>query len=118
VTLDADHASALQIAAWEIVRETSGTLDIHSGNVTFQNPANPAVDSNAMTIAQTYLSSINGNGPKLNNLYALTENGVQDVIVQATGSFQSPVPEPITLATTGAALIGLGLFLRRRNAVR
>ncbi|HEV3201109.1 MAG TPA: hypothetical protein VGZ73_24570 [Bryobacteraceae bacterium] len=118
VSLDADHASALQIAVWEIVRETSGTLNVHNGNVTYQNPANPAVDTNAMTIAQTYLASLNGTGPKLTNLYALTAVGAQDVVVQVNGSFQSPVPEPVTLVTTGAALIGLGLFLRRRNASR
>jgi hypothetical protein len=114
VALDAEHASAIQIAIWEIVRETSGTLDVNNGNVKYQNPADPA----ALALAQTYLSSLDGTGPMLNNLYALTAVGVQDVVIQVTDGFESPAPEPITLATTGLALIGLGLFLRRRNAVR
>jgi hypothetical protein len=115
--LTSDQGSAMQIAVWEIVRETSATLNIHNGNVTFQNPANPAVDTTAMILAQTYLSSLDGTGPKLNNIYALTSGslgvpGNQDLVVQVIAS-----PEPATLVTMGAALIGLGLVLRKRFAV-
>jgi hypothetical protein len=114
VTLDAEHASALQIAIWEIVRETSGTLSVSSGNISFRNPA----DAPALALAQTYLSSLDGTGPKLTNLYALDNVGAQDVIVQVTGSlqtFQAPAPEPATLATMGVALIAISLMLRRRR---
>ena len=114
VSLDAKHASALQIALWEIVRETSGTLDVSTGNVQYRNPD----DADALTLAQTYLTSLNGQGPKLTNLYALTAIGAQDVVVQVNGQFEIPAPEPVTSVMMGAALIGLGLMLRRRRAVR
>lgn len=39
--LDATHASAMQIAIREIVRETSGTLNASNGNIMFQNPRMP-----------------------------------------------------------------------------
>lgn len=104
--LDAEHASALQIAIWEIVRETSGTLNVSSGNILFQNPQ----DAAALALAQTYLNSLDGTGPKLQNLYALDEVGAQDVIVQVN----FPTPEPATFALMGIALIGLSLVIRRR----
>lgn len=111
--IDAEHASAIQIAIWEIVRETSATLDVSAGNVMYRNPA----DAAALALAQTYLSSLDGTGPKLNNLYALTEIGAQDVVVQVTGQFAIPNPEPVPFVTTGLALIGVALMLRRRYAV-
>lgn len=106
VSLDATHASALQIAAWEIVRENSGVLNVASGNVVFRNAADPA----ALTLAQTYLSSLNGKGPKATGLYALTAVGSQDVIVQYA------TPEPVEALTTGLGLIALGLMLRRKQS--
>lgn len=107
-SLDALHASAMQIAIWEIVRENSGTLNVTTGNVMFRN----AADAPSMTLAQTYLSSLNGSGPKLTNLYALTNVGAQDVIVQVN----SPAPEPGVLVTAGLGLIGIALLARRRRA--
>jgi hypothetical protein len=103
-TIDAEQASALQIAIWEIVRENSSTLDVGTGNVRFRYPG----DAGALTLAQTYLSALTGNGPKDNNLYALTNFGAQDMLVQV------PAPEPVMLGTTGLGLIGLALMLRRR----
>jgi hypothetical protein len=103
--LDAVHASAMQIAIWEIVRETSGTLDVSSGNISFRNPA----DAPALALAQTYLSSLNGTGPRAINLYALDEVGAQDVIVQIQN------PEPATIILMGVALIGVAVVLRKRT---
>ena len=108
--IDATHASAVQIAIWEIVRENSGTLSVSTGNVVFQNPQ----DGAALTLAQTYLSSLTGTGPRDNNLYALTAVGVQDMVVQV----QASVPEPVESVTTGVALIAPALMLRRRHAAR
>jgi hypothetical protein len=104
--IDALHASAMQIAIWEIVRENSGTLSVSSGNTVFRNPQDPA----ALALAQSYLSSLDGTGPRATDLYALTAIGVQDVIVRAT-------PEPVSFVTTGAALIGAAVVLRRRRGV-
>ena len=102
--IDAEHASAMQIAIWEIVREDpSNGLNVSAGIVVFQNPSDPA----ALSLAQTSLSSLDGTGPRLNNLYALTAIGVQDVIVQ--------IPEPVESVTTGLALIALSLMARARR---
>jgi hypothetical protein len=100
------YESAFQIALWEIVRETSGTLDVGNGNITFRN----AQDSATLAFAQTMLSSLTGTGPQVHDLYALTNVGAQDVLVQV------PAPEPFGFFTTGGALIGIAMMLRRRQA--
>jgi hypothetical protein len=102
------YESAFQIALWEIVRETSGTLNVSDGNITFRNPQ----DAATLAFAQTMLSSLTGTGPRLNDLYALTNVGAQDVLVQV----DFPAPEPFGLVTTGGALIGIAMMLRRRQA--
>ena len=107
-TLDAEHASALQIAIWEIVRETSGTFDVSNGSVVFSNPQDPA----ALNDAQAYLSSLTGTGPFAENLYALTAIGAQDVLVQVE------IPEPVESFATGLALIALGLMAMARRRQR
>jgi hypothetical protein len=104
--IDAEHASALQIAIWEIVRENSGTLDVYHGNVVFSNPQDP----DALNLAQSYVQSLDGTGPHLTNLYALTAIGVQDVIVQ--------IPEPVEAFATGLALIAIALIARARRCQR
>jgi hypothetical protein len=111
--IDAEHASAIQIAIWEIVRENSGTLNVATGNVVFQSPADPA----ALALAQTYLNSLDGTGPKDTDLFALTEVGAQDVVVQLQ-AHSTEAPEPVTFASVGLALIGLALTRRKRSAAR
>ena len=106
--IDAMHASAMQIATWEIVRENSGTLNVFTGNVVYQNPQNAA----SLALAQTYLAALNGTGPRASGLYAMTAVGAQDIIVQVT----SEAPEPVEFATTGIALIALAMMWRRRQA--
>ena len=107
--LNSDTAGALQIATWEIVRETSGTLDVLNGTTRFRNGANPA----ALTLAQTYLSGLTGSGPSLDNIFALTAVDVQDIVVQ-----DSPVPEPGTGALVGIGLLLLPCLLRRLKLSR
>lgn len=102
-SLNSTTAGALQIATWEIVRETSGTLNVTSGTTRFQNPANAA----ALTLAQTYLSSLTGS-PGLSNLHALTRIGAQDLVVQ-------DVPEPAWLGAVGLMLLAVGHFSKRRT---
>ena len=103
--IDAEHASAIQIGIWEIVRENSGTLDVSAGDVVFSDPQDPA----ALSLAQNYLSSLTGTGPRAENLYALTAIGAQDVVVQVH------IPEPVEAFATGLALIALALMARARR---
>jgi len=49
-SIDAVHASAMQIAIWEIVRETSGTLDVYSGTTRFRNPQG-STETQALALA-------------------------------------------------------------------
>lgn len=104
------QAGALQIATWEIAREDTGTLDVYGGDIYFwpgpsENPAG------VVALGQTYVTAVDGTGPRLNNLYALVGVGVQDmVIIQDT-------PEPGTLGLVGAALILAGT-IRRKAAMR
>lgn len=92
---------ALQVAVWEIVRETSGTLDVVNGTTRFQNPS----IANMLTQAQSYLDALDGTGPKLQTLQALNHPDYQDIVF---------TPEPGTLGVLGAALMALGLYRRRR----
>lgn len=103
--LDAEHASAMQIAIWEIVREDSGTLNVYTGNTRFRNPEDQA----ALDLAQIYLSSITGSGPRLPYLHALTFVGVQDLLVEET-------PEPGYSLLVGLLLVGVPLYIRRRRS--
>jgi PEP-CTERM motif len=105
-SIDATTAGALQIATWEIVRETAASLNVSSGNIIFTNPSIAA----ELTQAQTMLNSLNGSGPKLTNLVALTAVGVQDILVQ------TPEPSTFAMAVAGAGLLCAGLFLK--SAVR
>jgi tellurite resistance-related uncharacterized protein len=90
-SLTNQQAAALQIAIWEIVRETStGPLNVLTGQVQYRNPQ----DSTELTLAQSYLDAISapGSHPQpLHNLTALIKVGAQDLIVQF-------VPEPGSLA--------------------
>lgn len=107
--IDQVHASALQISTWEIVRETSGTLNVLTGTTRFSNPQ----DAAALTLAQTYVQSLDGTGPRLNNVLALTLVGAQDLIIQDKVLADIPTPEPGTMALVGLALMGLSVLRRR-----
>jgi hypothetical protein len=109
-SIDNVHASALQIATWEIVRETSGTLNVLTGTTRFSNPT----DAAALTLAQTYVQSLDGTGPMLHNVLALTAVGAQDLIIQDRIQSEVPTPEPAGTALAGLALIGVALVRRRR----
>jgi hypothetical protein len=104
VSLDPLHASALQIAIWEVVREDTGSLGVYSGTTQYRDPQDQA----ALDLAQSYVQSLDGSGPRRNDLFALTSDGFQDVVVQA-----DPVPEPVFSALVGVLLIGFALARRR-----
>ena len=114
----AQHAAAMQIALWEIVRETPGVaLNVLSGNIFY-----PSAEGIAGTIAlaNTYVSSIDGTGPLAKNLVVLSNgtfgvqgSGTQDLIVQFR---TSAVPEP---ATWSMLILGFGLIgAAKRRSVR
>lgn len=92
--------AALQIAIWEIVRETSGgPLSVLTGSFRVNGPAG------VLSMANGYLASLAGS-PQLYNLRALTRQGAQDLLIQ------TPAPAALTLFG-----LGLGaLALRRRRA--
>lgn len=104
-----EKASALNVAIWEIVRENpSNALNIYSGDASFASFN--AAGVSMLALAQTYVSTLTGTGPRLDNLYALTINGVQDVLVQV-----NTAPEPSTFLSLGGALIGVVALIRRRQ---
>lgn len=104
VALDHTKAGAMQMAIWGIIREDIGAngLNVNTGLVRYRNESLPM-----MALAQSYLSALDGTGPKAMNLVAYTNDNHQDILFQQT-------PEPATYATLGATLVGLG-WLRRRK---
>lgn len=98
VVVTNDVGAALQIATWEILRETTATLSMGGGSFRATGPA-PVI-----ALADGYLASLTGS-PRLFNLNALIAIGNQDLLVQ--------VPSPATLALLGLGMIGL-LAARRR----
>jgi PEP-CTERM motif len=101
--ITAQAAQALQIAIWEIVRETSGVWNVSQGLARFQSASVPG----ALTLAQSYLSALTANGPLLGNLRGLNAFGVQDQLAQ--------VPEPAMLGLFGFGALGLFAARRRRK---
>lgn len=107
------QASALQLALWEIVSETSNVYDVATGSTYFSTPASSDFND-VMGLAQTYLNyvtSTNGTGVQAQGLQALAINGNQDFLVQVV----STAPEP---GTWLMMLIGFGLIggiARRRG---
>lgn len=109
------QAGALQIAIWEIVREIStNPLSVYAGNISFGTPESPA---GMLALAETYLTALDGTGPRARGLYALnngpmgnasTTAGTQDLLVQFA------VPEPATPALLAASALVL-IALRRRG---
>jgi hypothetical protein len=97
------QAAAFQMAIWEIVTEQNGIYNVTNGTTRFRN----STASGATTLANNMLSALDGTGPRVNNLYAMTFVGGQDLLFQA--------PEPGGLAVGGLVLL-LGISrLRKRT---
>jgi len=113
-----NQQAAFQLAVWEIMRESSGTLGIAQGDGSFflktagatgqQNGINHSVQA----LATHYLSAAeNYSGPALYNLTKLSSASYQDLVV---ASAVNAVPEPESYALFLAGLGVVGLLARRR----
>ncbi len=101
--------AALQVAIWEVVRETPNVaFNINTGNIFYAGETVVGV----LALAQTYVQSIDGAGPRATNLIGLRNVGAQDLIVQTT------VPEPLSwsLMIAGFGLVGWQARRQRRIA--
>ncbi|MCC6426570.1 MAG: PEP-CTERM sorting domain-containing protein [Phycisphaerales bacterium] len=96
-TLGSTQAAAMQMCVWEIAHEQTPGLDITAGSAMFVNN-----DGAAMALANAYLASIDGTGPRDYTIYSLLADGVQDMIV----------PGPGTIVLAGAGLLAIA---RRRR---
>lgn len=105
---DVNAKAAFQLAVWEIVTESSSSLNVNGGSFTVDSST--ALASSIATQANDYLSaSASYSGPSLYTLTKLTNADYQDLVVA------SPVPEPQTWALLLAGLGAVGLRARRRQ---
>lgn len=104
-----NQQAAFQVAIWEIMGETSGTLDVTQGS--FQLTATSG--SNAVqALATHYLSAAQKyDGPALYSLTRLSNPTYQDLVIASTANL---VPEPETYALFLGGLGVIGLLARRR----
>lgn len=113
----AQHAAAMQIAIWEIVRETPGAaLNVFNGNILYTAGSDGIAGT--LALANSYVTAIDGTGPMARNLLTLSNgtfgvqgSGTQDLIVQ---TMSGAVPEP---ASWAMLIVGFGLVgaARRRR---
>lgn len=108
VNNDPNNAIAFQLGMWEIIHETSGTLDMTNGNVVVTD--GPA---NQLQLGQQWLSQVNGQGTFEENLIVLDSLTGQDQIVPYN---VVPVPPAVVLGGMGLiSLVGYGIRRRRNN---
>lgn len=93
-------AAAFQAAVWEIVNESGSIYDVTAGNFIASGGLNTTLANQMLTASASYT------GP-LPELMALTNPGVQDLLVI--------IPEPASVATLGAGMGVLALRWNRRR---
>ena len=102
--------AAFQLAVWEIVRETTNTLDVNTGS--FRLFSTDAASVQVASEASTFLTqALAYSGPSLYTLTRLTNPTYQDLI---TATPLSAVPEPGSYALFLGGLGVIGLLARRR----
>jgi len=103
--LDASQAAALQMDVWEIVYDGNSSQPNHNLNLSAGNFTATSGDPATNALAQSWLDSLNGAGPKA-NLIGLTSPDVQDQVTIAPPGPDSSVPEPATVVLAGLAATG------------
>ncbi|TXI23535.1 MAG: PEP-CTERM sorting domain-containing protein [Roseateles sp.] len=111
---DLNSQAAFQLAIWEIVRETTGTLNVSPNAGSFSllpgDAASRDLDAGIASLANNYLAAAQAyNGPAQYTLTKLSNTSYQDLLVA------NPVPEPQTWALLLAGLGAVGLLARRRQ---
>jgi hypothetical protein len=100
------NAAAFQVGLWDLVFDSGKNLSAGSFRL--------ATSGDVFDTAQTWLSSLDGKGPRASGLIVLVDKAGgpdrQDLITQ--------IPEPGTLALIGFGLAGLGLARRRARAAK
>jgi PEP-CTERM motif/Thioester domain len=105
-----NEKAAFQLAVWELVRETSGTLSVGAGS--FHVLGDDATAVAVSTLANSFLAqALSYNGSAQYSLTKLTNNGLQDLVVATA---VTAVPEPETYALFLAGLGAIGMLARRR----
>lgn len=113
-----DEQAAFQLAVWEIVRESSATLNVAQNAGSFflrpfnSSAASVQVATSLTGLANSYIAAAQGyHGPASYSLTKLTSSSYQDLVVAVPAN---PVPEPGTYAMLLAGLGAIGMIARRR----
>ena len=109
---DTLKSAAFQLAVWEIVTETSPTLDLLAGNFFLEHTATPA----QRDVASGWLQAVSAsNAAKAYNAVRLYNANTQDFVVFERAPTPNVVSEPTSLLLAGLALTGMVVAATRRK---